>query len=293
MLVLAVLSAAIAVAATGLVRAAIYRSGAEGLMVTNFRGARVPAIGGVLIVCAFILSEAILAMLSTLRPVALDGNEAFSPGAIGWTFMSSDHVVVLIVVFGFFLLGAIDDIAGAGQAKGISGHLKAIRRGEVTSGAIKAIGGIAIAFVCGSLFEREMVPAVVDALLIASTANLVNLFDLRPGRAIKVFFLMWLPTAIAGYKAPFLPLSSVVAASAAAWLPTDLKEKGMLGDSGANLLGGVAGVGFAIVLDVPVKLAVLALVVGLTLVSEKHSFSSLIEKWSILRKFDALGRVRE
>ena len=58
--------------------------------------------------------------------------------------------------------------------------------GEVTTGAVK-IGGIgATGLAASALLGGGPVDVAVNAGLIAGGANLLNLFDLRPGRAIKV-----------------------------------------------------------------------------------------------------------
>ena len=66
----------------------------------------------------------------------------------------------------------------------------------------------------------------------------------------------------------------------------------MLGDCGANALG--AGLGTAAAgSSRTVRLAVLIVVVALNLVSERYSFTALIEANPLLRRIDRLGRPRE
>ncbi len=87
-------------------------------------------------------------------------------------------------------LGLYDDLTGTGSAKGLRGHFAALREGEVTSGAIKVAGIGGTALVTGPLARGGrggVVDGVLSALLIAASANALNLFDLRPGRAVKVF----------------------------------------------------------------------------------------------------------
>ena len=126
---------------------------------------------------------------------------------------------------------------------------------------------------------------LLDSVLVAGTSNLVNLFDLRPGRALKVGLIGAATVAAAGAPAQAAAVVGPVAAS----LPADLAELDMLGDSGANALGGVVGVGLTQA-SRPVRLAVAAAVVGLTLASEKVSFSRVIERTSALSALDAWGR---
>jgi hypothetical protein len=82
--------------------------------------------------------------------------------------------------------GGYDDLAGSGSSRGFRGHLGALARGEVTTGAVK-LGGIgATGLVSAALLGGSPVDVAVNAGLVAGGANLLNLFDLRPGRALKV-----------------------------------------------------------------------------------------------------------
>jgi UDP-GlcNAc:undecaprenyl-phosphate/decaprenyl-phosphate GlcNAc-1-phosphate transferase len=82
--------------------------------------------------------------------------------------------------------GGYDDLAGSGGRRGFRGHLGALAHGEVTTGAVK-LGGIGATGLAASvLLGGGALDVTVNAGLIAGSANLLNLFDLRPGRAIKV-----------------------------------------------------------------------------------------------------------
>jgi hypothetical protein len=124
--------------------------------------------------------------------------------------------------------------------------------------------------------------------LISASANLVNLLDLRPGRALKAVGLAALPLALGGGDGSGVAASVIGAAWAG--LDADLDERDMLGDGGANALGAALGVG--IVLDAPrsVRLALLAGAIGLTLASERVSFTEVIAATPVLRELDAWGR---
>ena len=131
-------------------------------------------------------------------------------------------------------------------------------------------------------------PAAVfaDGLLIAGSANLVNLFDLRPGRALKVGLLA--AAALAATGAPPALLGSIAGMAAAA-LPDDLAERTMLGDCGANALGTALGCAAVVGGHPGVRVGGLGLVVSLTLLSERVSFSALIAGCRPLAALDALG----
>lgn len=133
---------------------------------------------------------------------------------------------------------------------------------------------------------------VVDVLLgagvIAGTANLVNLLDLRPGRAIKAGALIGAP--LLGGASGGLAAGSLGAA--AALLAPDLDERVMLGDSGANALGALLGVALAARTGPVGRAGILAVLTALTAASERVSFTKVIQDTPGLRELDALGRRR-
>jgi len=190
---------------------------------------------------------------------------------------------------GAFGFGVYDDLAGSGKRRGLRGHLGALANGEVTTGAVK-LGGLGVTGAASALLlGGEPIDVVVNAGLVAGGANLLNLFDLRPGRAIKVATLSAaLITAGGGERgarAAAAPLGAALAL-----LPDDLGERAMLGDAGANALGAMLGGAAAVSLPRPARIALLAGIVALTGASEKISFTKVIERTPPLRWLDMLGR---
>lgn len=183
--------------------------------------------------------------------------------------------------------GAYDDLAGTARTKGLRGHLGALAQGEVTTGAVKMAGIGATGLAAAFLLRKGPLDTLVDGALIAASANLVNLFDLRPGRAVKFALLASAP-ALASSAAP---LVGPVLGASAALLPDDLAERSMLGDAGANALGAALGVAAAARAPRPVRLALLGGVVGLTLLSERTSFSKVIDSVPALHRLDRWGRL--
>jgi hypothetical protein len=191
-------------------------------------------------------------------------------------------------------LGGYDDLAGSGQSRGFRGHLGALAHGELTTGAVK-LAGIGAAGLAASVLARPAgasraggaADLVVNAGLVAGGANLVNLFDLRPGRAIKVTLGAGALLALTGRGAQ---AAAAPLAAAAALLPEDLAERAMLGDGGANALGAMLGTAAAMSLPRPARIVTLAAVVGLTAASEVISFTKVIARTPPLNWVDMLGR---
>ncbi|AXH95065.1 hypothetical protein [Ornithinimicrobium avium] len=195
-------------------------------------------------------------------------------------------------VAGAALAGIVDDLGDAAAAKGLRGHLGALRRGEVTTGTVK-IAALLGSGLVGCLWSDRRVgawsgwPTLVGAALVAGSANLANLLDLRPGRALKVGLVLGLPLALRGR-----PAAAAVCASGTVVLPPDLRGETMLGDTGANPLGAAVGLAATQVLGPRGRLAALAVVAGLTLLSERVSFSRVIGSTPVLRDLDRWGRPR-
>jgi UDP-GlcNAc:undecaprenyl-phosphate/decaprenyl-phosphate GlcNAc-1-phosphate transferase len=222
---------------------------------------------------------AILAMLAGLLvPGAVPGGSATVRGAVALAATGSGAV------------GAYDDLRGTSQAKGFRGHLAALLSGTLTSGAVK-VAGVGLSAAAASLLlgrtsgagvAIRLADRLMDTVLIAGMANFTNLCDLRPGRAAKV--TLALAAGLVGVGA------APVLGAAAGCLPSDLREKSMLGDCGANALGAAVGTVAAARLPRPAKLAALLAVVGLNLASERISFTAVIDRTATLRWLDQLGR---
>lgn len=197
----------------------------------------------------------------------------------------------LLAVLGSGALGAYDDLAGEGESKGLRGHLAALRRGRVSTGLVKLVG-LAATGVAASALARQAVSGpggAVDLMgcgaVVAGSANLVNLLDLRPGRALKAV-LLCAPLA----RGAGGPVWGVAAGAAVGLLRGDLGERSMLGDTGANSAGALLGVALVAGSPPRTRWAALAVLTGLTLASELVSFTRVIESTPGLRELDRLGR---
>lgn len=201
-------------------------------------------------------------------------------------------LVFLLGLSGFTLLGLVDDVWGSGHCRGIPGHMRSLLRGRLTTGSIKALAGgllaLLIAAACG---PREQIP--LNALVIALSVNMLNLLDLRPGRAGKSFLAVGILIAAAFPLKIEIVFMAAVAGSLLAYLPYDLGARAMLGDTGANALGSVLGVTAAWLFDPGTRLAYLAVLVVLHIVAEKYSFTRIIASNRVLDYLDRMGRGKD
>ncbi|WP_443061031.1 hypothetical protein [Streptomyces sp. NBC_00464] len=133
--------------------------------------------------------------------------------------------------------GAYDDLAAADDPRrGFRAHLTALRHGEVTSGTVKLLGIGAAGLAVGALLANRPVDRLLGGVVVAGTAHLVNLADVRPGAAVATVLALGAPCAAGG------PLAAAPMAAALALAPADLGERTMLGDAGAHALGAALGV---------------------------------------------------
>ena len=226
---------------------------------------------------------------------------ALAAAALAPGLTARGRAALAIAGTGAAAFGCYDDLAGSGGRRGFRGHLGALAHGELTSGAVK-LGGIGASGAAASLvLGGPPADIVVNACLAAGGANLLNLFDLRPGRAIKVTLAAAAMLAAGGLTirpgTSAAPARAVPACAAAApagaalgLLPADLGERAMLGDTGANALGALLAVAAAATLPRPARVVALAAILGLTAASEVVSFTRVIERTPPQRWLDMLGR---
>ena len=287
---------------------------------TNFHGATVSLRGGVAMAGAAVASAAVASALSDQPCAALGG---------------------VVASLGGGLAGYIDDVDqgahdGGKVAKGLKGHLGALAHGQVTTGVIKIAGIGASALAASSLVgskatsvSGKVADLALNTVLIAGTANLANLLDLRPGRALKATVLVATPLSYFSCAAAKTPASGASVTSATASVASgasgaasatpaapasaspasaqrllasglnaaaitalveDLQETTMLGDTGANAAGALLGTSLAANDSWKLRLGTALGVVGLILASEKVSFSKVIAANPALNWLDQLWR---
>lgn len=229
---------------------------------------------------------------------------AYSPAGSGretdWTHWNSNpgKLWVLCLYLGvmgaMWVLGAIDDIWGSREVGGFKGHFrKLLFERKLTTGAGKAMGGGLVALAAGWLIHpHQIAQAVLAAMVIALATNTLNLFDLRPGRAVAVFFCgLGVTCILTCCRLIASPLLAAIAGIALVFGIADSRGRAMMGDSGSNSLG--AALGLTIALSAPnwVIPAVL-LFAAVHVYSEKRSISELIERNRALRTIDRYLGVR-
>ncbi len=199
----------------------------------------------------------------------------------------------VVAALGSGAFGALDDLAGDGSSKGLKGHFGAAARGEITTGFVKVVGIGATGLVAAALADRSRedvgpLDTLVGGAVVAGAANLANLLDLRPGRALKATVLAALPLLLT--RGPAAPRAAAAAGAALGVARPDLSGSSMLGDTGANAAGALIGAALLDATGRRGRLAALLVLGGLTLASERVSFTKVIESTPVLRELDAWGR---
>ncbi len=211
-------------------------------------------------------------------------------GAAAGSLLAPGAGPALLAASGSGAAGLLDDLAGDSTNKGLRGHLGALRRGRVTTGALKiaalAATGLATPAHTARRAHRALGPAtLLGGAVIAGSANLANLLDLRPGRALKASVLAGIPLALAGERAAAAAVGAALGA-----LPADLARETMLGDTGANAAGALIGSALVARTGLGGRAVALAALTALTLASERVSFTQVIESTPVLREIDSWGR---
>jgi len=269
-----------------------------GHTVQNYRGVALACPLGIVLVAAVALT---LGGLEAIRVFGASDEPYVTAGAV--------------FVLGVAALGLFDD-AYSGASRGWRGHGAAVRRGEFPTGLLKAVGtlglaayvastGVAASSVEGAFFNRsvgegesvsafvppDVLPYLLAVVVLVLTTNLFNIVDLRPGRAVKLFVLV----AIGATMAVGVDLVESFGAYLGAILVVgvyDLRERGMLGDTGANLVGAVAGLMLVTAITSTTGLAVCVVVLlAVTAYGEFRSLSAFVERTPGFRHLDSIGRI--
>jgi hypothetical protein len=262
----------------GGVAASVLRESAVGRLgptAANFRGLPKPVSLGIVLVASVVVTR-----LLVLFVIGVAGGE-----------LGLELVAQLIAVILAFGAGLYDDLSPRPE-RGVVRQVALLREGRLAPGVVKLVGlllaGVAAVAVVGGDAARML----IGIPLIAGTANLWNLLDVRPGRSIKLFLPVAVAVGAVAWPGQSMLLTAVTFGAAAAVLPADLGEQGMLGDAGAAVLGVVIGIGLYNDLGMGALAAVLGAVVLLHVLSETVTLSAIIRAVPPLRWFDRVGRMQ-
>lgn len=281
----------------------------EGFQRTNYRGVRLSTGAGIIFVPSFLVVWIVSEVYYTAARVTW--GQMAQPGYFG---LGSGMNVMLVLVLGMSFVGLLDDVAGDEGARGFKGHFSEALKGRFTTGFMKAVMGFMVALaallpvfiIVDRMSYQHYGELILAAAVIALCANLFNLFDLAPGRALKLFFPalglcvgLTLRHEVIGEAVPWGSLAfyvipaMAVAAVALVLFYGDLRERFMMGDAGSNVIGAVIGLGLVLGTSFWWRVGVLVLLLVLNLLSEKLSFSSVIASNRVLSWLDSLGREGE
>ncbi|GAB7386179.1 glycosyl transferase [Bacillaceae bacterium] len=246
-----------------------------GLLRENYRGETIPVGAGGLI--------ALQLIVVTLCYEAAEKS--------GWMSVADTWKHQLSAALILTLLGGMDDAFGTEEHKGLRGHFSQLfRRARLTTGALKALGGGAVAALLALSLGGSLLDVFLHFLLLALSINAINLFDLRPGRATKFFWLFFALLLLASGQRVDWSLVAPVLISTGVMFGDDLRGRAMMGDAGSNTLGGLLGYWFCLWLPEAGKWFFLVFFLLLHWYAEKRSLTRLIERHEWLRRFDAWGR---
>jgi UDP-N-acetylmuramyl pentapeptide phosphotransferase/UDP-N-acetylglucosamine-1-phosphate transferase len=249
----------------------------------NYRARALPFPYGVLV-----LAAAVLALIPLMLIQRLGSTAVFEPQTL----------TIAVYALGVFALGLIDDMlaregaegTGAPAHRGWRGHGSAALRGELSTGALKAAGSLGLALLAMSYLPFSNGRWLLAAGVLVLATNVFNLLDLRPGRSTKAFVLLGAGLTIGSTELRPLWALGLFAGPALVAGLYDLRERAMLGDAGANLLGALAGLWLVLTLSGTGQLIALILLAVITLYGELRSISKLVERIPVLRELDSWGR---
>ena len=266
--------------ALAVVPAGVRALGEAGLVRENYAGRRVAFPLGAVLVAASLVALAPLAPLDDRAELDL-----LDPELRRW----------FAYVVGVAFLGLLDDALGRGASpdtdRGWRGHARAVLAGRLSTGAIKAVGALALAAYATSGLGREALDYLVDLALLVLATNFANLLDLRPGRVEKAFVLIGAGLCLGYWTVEPIELLGLFIGPVLVGAWFTLRERAMLGDTGSNVVGALIGIWLVTTLDDTGRLVALALLAILTVYGEFRSLSAAIERVPPLRRLDSLGRV--
>jgi UDP-N-acetylmuramyl pentapeptide phosphotransferase/UDP-N-acetylglucosamine-1-phosphate transferase len=200
-----------------------------------------------------------------------------------------ETLTIAVYVLGVAFLGLIDDTLG-GEPRGWRGHGRAVLHMQLSTGVLKAAGSFGLALYALGYAGLSTGRWLLASVVLVLATNVFNLLDLRPGRATKVFVMLGAGLTIgAASVRPLWALGLFVGPVLIAGV-YDLRERAMLGDTGANLLGALAGLWLVLTLSELGLIVALAVLAAITVYGELRSINELVERVPLLRELDSWGR---
>jgi len=254
---------------------------ASGLVRVNFRDEKLAFPLGAILVTATLVSLAPLAVLDERA-----GLDLLEPDLRRW----------IVYLIGVAFLGLLDDSLGLGSSpdtpRGWRGHASAVMRGQLSTGAVKAIGALALAAYVVTGTGNEWPAYICDVALLILATNMFNLLDLRGGRVEKAMLLVLAGICLIGWTIQPIELLGIFLGPFLVGMFLTLRNRAMLGDTGSNLAGAIVGVWLLTELDETGRLIALAVVLAITILGEFRSISGIIDRVPPLRFIDSVGRVK-
>lgn len=198
--------------------------------------------------------------------------------------------IFLFGIVSISFLGLIDDLLGNRNTTGLKGHIGKLFQLQLTTGGLKAVMGGIIAIVVMMPFGNNIFITIFNGVIIALSTNLINLLDLRPGRAIKGYFIFAFILLAFFYNTQYIYLLLILTILTIVYFPIDVKAKAMMGDTGSNALGFTLGFFTAISATILVKIIVLIFLITIHFYAERASITDFITKNRVLNFIDELGR---
>lgn len=243
----------------------------SGMIRENYRGDMIPVGLGLVFIPTLVINSIILIYSNIV------------PEKIIMIYM------LLFASIAMSFVGIIDDSLGNRGVTGLIGHFKALFKGSLTTGAFKALLGGFVGLTLAVTLSKSIPNIIVATLVVALSTNMMNLFDLRPGRAIKAYVILAIIIFLASAKFNREVMMLIVPA-VLAYFYFDLRALTMMGDAGSNVLGVSIGVFIVSSFDLPVQLVSLVLLVAIHVLTEKFSLTKIIENNKFLNFVDKLGR---
>lgn len=242
-----------------------------GMIRQNFRGDLIPVGMGIVFIPAMVVNSVILLFSN------VDSERMLS---------------IYILLFGIMAMsfaGIIDDSIGNRNVTGIKGHFKSLFKGKLTTGGLKAMLGGLVGLLISVTISKSLSGIIVGTLVIALSTNFINLLDLRPGRAIKVYLFLII------LSMPFCSnfnreIMMIILPSVIAYFYYDLKALAMMGDAGSNVLGVSLGIFVVLSFNIKVQIVWLILLILIHILTEIFSLTKIIANNKVLNYIDKLGR---